>query len=315
MTETPIDSFTIQHQYDFEGLICFTYFSALKQYWNQFRIDFKTITIHIINKFTKYPPIDYKYYLVAIHSPNILQKVSELDYFYFRENEFYQGKYTQMLTQFLVDGFESNCDEYDIRNEYGTIRMQNDCRVRCIAQFLKKSAVVKSIPLLTFDLVRREHRSSFGNISIPLYNNYNALRDENYIICSEKCKPDCNTRLYFTQINKINDLHDTFGFQTIDIQIKRSSIPEIIVRHSFEMTLISFVCNFEGLLWMWLGFSVLSISKHIFESIRRLISFNGNKIYLIMNNKFITFKNKFKINKKTIIKNQRRYHHKTIYPW
>ena len=62
-----------------------------------------------------------------------MQKVSQLDYFPFRDKEAYQGEYSQMLTQFLSNGFESNCDEYDIRNEYGTIRMQNDCRVRCIS--------------------------------------------------------------------------------------------------------------------------------------------------------------------------------------
>ena len=66
-----------------------------------------------------------------------MQKVSELDYFSFRDKGFYQGEYSQMIKQFLANGLESNCDEYDIRNEYGTFRMENDCRVHCISQFLK----------------------------------------------------------------------------------------------------------------------------------------------------------------------------------
>ena len=237
-----------------------------------------------------YPPLEpARKYLIAIHSPNIIQKVSELDYFSFHEGGLYRGEYSQMITHFLINGFESNCDEYDIRNEYGTIRMENDCRVRCIAPILMRKHKDESIvPLQTLDLVRREHRSSFGNISISLFGDFD-FEDEAYDICSEKCKPDCNTRLYFTQINKINDLSYLLKEDIYQILIKRSPIPEIIVRHSFEMTLISFVCNFGGLLGMWLGFSVLSISEHIFQTIKRFFSFDRNKIILFK----INFKNKF----------------------
>ena len=90
-----------------------------------------------------------------------MQKVSQLDYFSFREKGMYQGEYSQMIMKLLINGFDSNYDEYDIRNEYGTIRMQNDCRVRCIAQILLKAFYINkynSIPLLTLDLVRREHK-------------------------------------------------------------------------------------------------------------------------------------------------------------
>ena len=86
-------------------------------------MDLKTIRIRILIEFTTNPPIlSYQKYLVAIYSPNIIQKVSELDYFSFREKSMYQCKYSQMLTHFLYNGFESNCDEYDIRNEYGEKR-------------------------------------------------------------------------------------------------------------------------------------------------------------------------------------------------
>ena len=51
----------------------------------------------------------------------------------------------------------------------------------------------------------------------------------------------------------------------------------------FEMSLMSFVCNFGGLLGMWLGFSILSISKDVFDAIRRFPIFNPNKITFINN--------------------------------
>ena len=59
--------------------------------------------------------------------------------------------------------------------------------------------------------------------------------------------------------------------------LQHSSTPDIIVRLSFEMTLMSFVCNFGGLLGMWLGFNILSISKEIFKSIRLLYRFDRNQ--------------------------------------
>ena len=43
---------------------------------------------------------------------------------------------------------------------------------------------------------------------------------------------------------------------------KQNSIPDVIVRHSLEMSLI-FVCNFGGLLGMWLGTSTaVTVGQH-----------------------------------------------------
>ena len=306
VSEKPIDSFVMSREFDWEGLKCFTYFSALEQYWNQFRIDLMSIRIDITNEFTKYPPIQNEYY-ISIHSPNVIP--SEIYYFSFKEKGFYSLKYSQMITRFLANGFQSNCVEYDIRKESGTIRMEGDCRVHCFASILIEAS---KDPLSKLDLVRKEHRSYFANISIPLYvldDSYDFdLEDKVYKICFKRCKPDCNSRLYFTDINKIRDVsylpHEYYPKYSLYFQHRN---PDIIVRHTFEMTLMSFVCNFGGLLGMWLGFSVLSISKHIFKSIRHLISFDGNKINLFINH-FTIFKNKFEkkifINKSNASSNQ-----------
>ena len=75
VTETPINSYAIEQEFDWHGLICFTYFSALKQYWNQFWMNSKTIGINMKNNFIHYPPFKWNY-LVAVHSPKIMQKIS-----------------------------------------------------------------------------------------------------------------------------------------------------------------------------------------------------------------------------------------------
>ena len=79
INEKPIYSFAKTHEQGFDGIICFTYFSALKEYWNSFLFDLKNIQINLLNTFTHYPPIYKRNYQVAIHSPNIMQKVSQLD--------------------------------------------------------------------------------------------------------------------------------------------------------------------------------------------------------------------------------------------
>ena len=69
---------------------------------------------------------------------------------------------------------------------------------------------------------------------------------------------------------------------------------------------MSFICNFGGLLGMWLGFSLLSISKNVYKSIRHFYTFNRNKINCInLNNIYLKYKLnknifKFKIKKKSI---------------
>ena len=274
--DIPVKSFAIKEGGEYrQGLICFTYFSALQEYWNSFRMDIKSITIQIIIFFDDYPPVDE--YLVAIHSSNIIQEISGSNYIPVKPNELYSVKYSQMITEFHPNGFESNCHEYNITNEYGTIRMPSDCRIKCIADIVQSR-----YSFFTWDLVRREHKQHFSNFLIPISTRY-IFSDELFELCSKRCKPDCNTKLFLTELIKTND-YDSFGIKVTsdvtNVNFKHSSIPDIIIRHSFEMTLMSFVCNFGGLLGMWLGLSVLSISKDVFTFIRHLIRSDKNKINL-----------------------------------
>ena len=285
--EKPINSFALHpHIY---AIKCFTYLSALKEYWRSFQFDLDYIHITITNGFTQYPPVAYQ---ISIHSPNTLKKYSELDYFEVIPNKEYSVKYSQMNNELLVDGYQANCAEYDIRNDPGTIRMESDCPIPCIIEICREDNW-HSTYQATFDLIRREVWESFTNISLKLSNLIHRVIDSKK--CSEKCKPDCNTKHFFIEISKIGEHNDLS--QTLDktiIKIKHSSIPDIIVRHSLEMTLMSFVCNFGGLLGMWLGLSLLSISKNIFQNFHNLCNIDRRRIYL-------SNKNVFKVNKLFVI--------------
>ena len=250
---------------------CFTYFSGLQEYWNSFRFDAKLIIISITNNFTQFAPVDK--YLIAIHSPNILPDISEMNYFDVKPNGDYSVKYSQLNTELLAEGFESNCADYDIKNEQGKIRMEADCLIHCYGDFMieKFNHLTKG----SSNLIRKGLISSFDKIPINLTKGHNS--GEEMDICSEKCKPDCNLKRYFIEVNKNLDRPWSKEDLTL-VYFQHNSMPDVVVRHTLEMTLMSFVCSFGGLLGMWLVLSFLSISKDIFQSIRHFSKLNRKKV-------------------------------------
>ena len=290
INEIPINSVGIvsDQLYKWKDIKCFTYFSALQEYWQTAQAGSQMIQkFEIRNDFKQYPPLD-KYY-IAIHSPNILPRFSEFAYFEIKPNEYYSVKYFQLKVELVLEGFESNCVEYDIRNKYGKIRMESDCRVYCIADFVKRKKIYDLPPSMlnsrSNDLIRSEVWGSFENKNTT-FNGY--VQKKVVEECSEKCKPDCNSKQFLTEVKVIGSEKPWVHWAKVEIQ--HNSIPDIIVRHSLEMTFMSFICNFGGLLGMWLGFSVLSISKDIFDSIRSLLMNGGKKSNLIFNNFNLLFK-------------------------
>ena len=116
----------------FARMKCFTYFSVLQEYWKTVH-SVSQMIINIENDFTQYYPV-MTAYRIALHSPNILPRFSVLDYLEIRPSSGYWVEYSQLSVELLLEGFESNCAEYDIGNEYGTIRMENDyllCLLHC----------------------------------------------------------------------------------------------------------------------------------------------------------------------------------------
>ena len=238
VSETPINSlFGRGHN---TGYKCFTYFSDLKDYWNSIR-SYTNIQIFIGNDFAQYPPVYL--YAIAIHSPKIIPSYS-LTHLIIKPYEQILVKYSQLNVELILDGFESNCAEYNIGNEYGTIRMESDCRVYCIAEYVKEnfnSTFPWILDVNSEDLIRREVWSSIDSITID-FKRY--LNKKVLDICSTKCKPDCNTKQY---LSESKGYHQSKPWQQLAcVILQHSSTPDIIVRHTLEMNLMSFVCNFGG---------------------------------------------------------------------
>ena len=99
-------------------------------------------------------------------------------------------------------------------------------------------------------------------------------------ICNRECLDECQLKYYQYDIErKPKGVRD---FYPPIIEIRHSNLPDIIIKHIPQTTLISFVCSFGGLLGMWLGLSFITISR---EAINLIIKIASKKL------KFVTMVN------------------------
>ena len=114
--------------------------------------------------------------------------------------------YFQFNNELLVNGFESNCVIFDIKNNPGSL--SSDCQLYYLADVMKEKYHSQFIFIL--NLIRSDMSLLFDNISIEL-SEFNEL---NYLImmkkfeydskkCSDNCKTECTSKQFFTEFSKI----------------------------------------------------------------------------------------------------------------
>ena len=111
--------------------------------------------------------------------------------------------------------------------------------------------------------------------------------------CQKKCPDECHQEYYFLDLKMTEKLSDSIPLKnrSIELNIVPSSRPKIIITHLPEMTLMSLVCNFGGLLGIWLGLSVLDTLTYLwkyYNLIHSKLMTNNNK-----NNKQLFIRNNY----------------------
>ena len=111
-----------------------------------------------------------------------------------------------------------------------------------------------------------------------------------------KCKEECYQEHYLWE-KKVNRQYKDLNMSSnnrIKVDVRPSNLPTVIIDHLPEMTFLSVLCNFGGLVGMWLGVSVLAtiknlidISKTLFQRIN-LTQFTFNINYNINGNNKVT---------------------------
>ena len=115
----------------------------------------------------------------------------------------------------------------------------------------------------------------------------NCLRKNNQKIfkirtfCLNICRKDYEFRSYDYQSKMVISMNEK-NPDKLELYIEHNNMPDLLITAIPEITFISFVCNFGGLIGMWLGISILVIFKDVCNVIRLLISkgkvFNFNTL-------------------------------------
>ena len=162
----------------------------------------------------------------------------------------------------LGKGYDTNCRYYGQHYEFDT---RSDCLTSCVQYH--HNIVCNSTKLaIMLTLVREEFISKNRNKSLTNCSAYTQIKQDATISCWKHCKLDCHYKHYPADIQKISDFNNT---QT-QVYVEHNEMPDVLVKYIPETSLISFVCNFGGLLGMWLGLSIITIFNDILIPIFKL---------------------------------------------
>ena len=110
-----------------------------------------------------------------------------------------------------------------------------------------------------------------------------------------KCPIQCRFTYYTLEVSqdKRQETLEVENHTWASIQLKHRQLPDYIVKHVTEDTFITFICNFGGIISLWLGFSIMSVTQDILAFTSKFIiskcslNFTQNTI----NNNNINIKN------------------------
>ena len=113
-------------------------------------------------------------------------------------------------------------------------------------------------------MVRDQYLLKNRNLSIGEDCNDNVLMEKNKINCMKSCQQECTFKYYSIELEKLNkNDNDIYSNEYIALGIYHNHYPDITVNHMREIEFTTFVCNFGGLLGMWLGLSFINIIQTI----------------------------------------------------
>ena len=223
---------------------CFTYFSHLQKQWRDFKINLKSITFRFLD-LSKL--LDHAtHYELAIHSQNSLPNHNE---FIKLEYKFINIHYSEVQTQLLGSGFDTNCFDYDLDHKFANYNMRSDCITSC----MKPSENPRI--LIPHRLSRKNYYQNRRDIKFLDTQMNKGFPKQDELNCLLNCKKDC----WFTHFIHNTEVKEKIRDPLSLLKIFHSSYPDILITHLPEITFNAFVCNFGGLLGLWLGLSVFAI--------------------------------------------------------
>ncbi len=205
---------------------------------------------------------------IAIHPSNMIPDPTnypnKILYEWWR---FYPITYWKTVSYLLEPPYETNCRFYNIRDQ-NNLQSHYDCVAKCIIKMYRNKC--KCLP--RSGLLYHKNLLTSNDMFCPFNNECKSLNIRSS--CTKSCKPDCISEQY--EFETWADIPWHKFTNTTGVTIRRKPVLDQVYRHSPEITWIQLVSDFGGLGGMWLGISVITISKAIICWFNRSVS--NNKI-------------------------------------
>ena len=253
--QVPIDSILTRFRYG--GLVekCFTFYSHLDAFWRDVDIKLDVIVVHIYNSTNWISKEIIDDISVSLHSPNTLP--DQRDFIVVPTDKPGNIQFSHVKTELLGEEFDTNCKIYDLDYIHANFNMRSDCITDCLQ---KRHKLCGGEGLInTGDMFREEFLKN--NDHLKLDRSFECqLFQKARTDCYKECRLDCNFGYYSMERKDLSfDKTGTRG--GIYFVLQHSSVPDFIIKYSPQVSFITFVCSFGGLLGMWLGLSLLTISE------------------------------------------------------
>ena len=259
--------------------ICFTYFSEIDLNYIQGKV-IKLVTLEMKFKVNKHDfPLDqYEHgdFKIAVHAPDLLPR-------YIREESFLGLKMGRKNSISCSENrainlpypYDTACKWFDI---YGnpSAEMRSDCIDKCINE-----GILQQFPEINcifiddnYRLLRENNLGHFHNLSLCNFHTFShnlkiGLLNKQYLLdheCHQKCARDCIER-YFTSSVEAMKEDSTISNDEFSLFLQHYTLPDELIEHKPQMSLIELVSNFGGLLGMWLGINVSMIVNYMLNYI------------------------------------------------
>ena len=230
---------------------CYTLFSHSQSSWNKINIDFAYILILLKLDPYSYPIRPTMTIPILMHSPNTLPIYN---YNFINPGYYYIIRYSQWNIERLGKGYDTDCREYNPK-QYTRSDCIFDCYQNKVKYYCQTRDIVGSTILKTnIYFEQRNLNLSKCSVSYKLY--LQSLK-----LCEDQCHKECHFTYYSFTISKYIVIDK---FQAY-FQFSHNSLPDITIRYIPEMPLLTFICNFGGILGMWLGLSFYTIFHDIWK--------------------------------------------------
>ena len=263
---------------------CYTLFSQSELSWKNIKMDLIKFDLNLALSPYSYPISLFMYILIYIHSPNALPSEN---FNAINPGYYYTMGYSKLTIKRLGKGYDTDCREYNHE-----VYTRSDCIFDCYQEKVKYHCQTEDY--VGSILLKRKTYFEQRNLNLSKFHLEKKIHYEVIKTCDEQCYKDCDFTYYSTTVNKFKEID---LYQAV-LSFSHNEMPDITIRHIPEMPLLTFICNFGGILGMWLGVSFFGTFEIIWKLIRVNILSKISIIQIINNND-----NKFFISTKTNSRN------------